>query len=78
MVELMRATDPVLLSALKAALAGMRIEVFEFDGPVADLYMGAVFPRRLMVHEDDLDAARDLMAEMCPEHLPPLPDETHV
>ncbi|TAL01400.1 MAG: DUF2007 domain-containing protein [Rhodospirillaceae bacterium] len=71
MVELMRIAEPVLLSALRAALAGARIDVFEFDGPVADLYAGDIFPRRLMVHEDDLDAAREVVASICPEHLPP-------
>jgi len=75
MVELMRSSDPVLLSAVKAALAAERIGVFEFDGPVADLYVSAFFPRRLMVHEDDLDAARDVVAEISPHELPPLSDE---
>ena len=75
MIELMRTDNPVLLSAVKAALAAMRIEVFEFDGPVADLYVGYFFPRRLMVHEDDLDAARDVLAELEPDELPPLPED---
>ncbi len=74
MVELMRTSDPVLVSALKAMLAATRIEVFEFDGPIADLYANPLFPRRLMVHEDDLDAARDVLADLCPEHLAPLPE----
>jgi hypothetical protein len=74
MMELMRVSNPVLLSALKAAFAAERIEVFEFDGPIADLYAGDFFPRRLMVHEDDLLAARDVAAELCPELLPALPD----
>jgi hypothetical protein len=70
MVELMRTGDPVLLSALKAALAGERIEVFEFDGPLADLHMG--FPRRLMVRDEDLMAAREVVRAICPENLPAL------
>jgi hypothetical protein len=73
MIELLSASDPVLLSALKAALRDARIDVFEFDGPVADLYVGGIIPRRLMVHEDDLDDARDVVAELCPEYLPPHP-----
>jgi hypothetical protein len=73
MVELIRISEPVLISALKAALAGARIEVFEFDGPIADIYPTAGFPRRLMVHDDDLEAARELIAALWPEHLPPLP-----
>ena len=75
MIELMRTSDPVLLSAVKAALAAERIDVFEFDGPVADIYVGFIFPRRLMVHEDDLDAARGVVAELSPGELPPLPEE---
>jgi hypothetical protein len=77
MVELLRTREPVLVSVLKAALAGAGIEVFEFDGPVADLYANDGFPRRLMVHEDDLMAARDVVAEISPEHLPPLSDDLH-
>ena len=72
MVELLRSADPVLMSALKAALAEARIEVFEFDGLVNALYAGSFIPRRLMVHEDDLADARDVAAEICPEELPPL------
>ena len=71
MVELIRIAEPVLLSALRAALAGAGIEVFEFDGPIADLYATDIFPRRLMVREDDLDAAREVVAFLCPEQLPP-------
>jgi hypothetical protein len=79
MVELLRASDPVLLSALKAALAEARIPVFEFDALVNDLYPGGVFmPRRLMVHEDDLADARDVAAELCPEELPPLAENNRV
>ena len=75
MVELLRSGDPVLISALKAALAEARIQVFEFDGRIDALYPGGVFiPRRLMVHEDDLADARDVAAEFCPEELPPLAD----
>ncbi len=75
MVELMRTENPVLLSAVKAALAALRIDVFEFDGPIADLYVGYFFPRRLMVHEDDLDAARDVVAALKADELPPLPED---
>ena len=75
MIELMRTSDPVLLSAVKAALTAERIDVFEFDGPVADIYAGFFIPRRLMVHEDDLDAARDVVAALSLGELPPLPEE---
>ena len=78
MVELLRASNPVLLSALKAALADARIEVVEFDGLINDLYAGYLIPRRLMVHEDDLEAARAIAAEICPEELPPLAEDENV
>lgn len=69
MIELLRTEDPVLMSALKAALDEAGIESFAFDGPVADIY-GAVFPRRLMIHEDDLRAARAIVAGLAPDQLP--------
>ena len=70
MVELLRTENPVLISALIAALDAAGIDVIEFDGPIADIY-GAVFPRRLMVHSDDLRAARAIAEEYAPELLPP-------
>ena len=71
MIELLRTEDPVLMSAMKAALDEAGIGAFEFDGPIADIY-GAVFPRRLMIHEDDLRAARRIVADLAPDQLPPL------
>jgi len=68
MVELLLSQDPVLLSAVKAALAEADIPVVEFDGPIADMYM-SLFPRRLMVLEDDLAAARMIVHGLCPECL---------
>jgi hypothetical protein len=70
MIELLRTEDPVLISALKAALDEAGIDAVAFDGPIADLY-GAAFPRRLMVHPDDLDAARAIVAALAPDDLPP-------
>ena len=64
----MHTEDPVLLSAIKAALAEAEIPVLEFDGPVADLY-GSMFPRRLMVLAEDLAAARLIVHGLCPECL---------
>ncbi len=69
MIELLRTENPVLMSALKAALEEAGIAAFEFDGPIADIY-GAVFPRRLMVREDDVTAARRVAAEIAPDELP--------
>jgi len=68
MIELFHTADPVLLSAVKAALAEADIPAVEFDGPIADIY-GALFPRRLMVLEDDLAAARMIVHGLCPECL---------
>jgi hypothetical protein len=68
MVELLHTHDPVLLSAVKAALAEACIGSFEFDGPIADMY-GSLFPRRLMVLEEDLAAARVIVHGICPECL---------
>jgi hypothetical protein len=68
MVELFKTDDPVLLSAAKAALAEADIPAVEFDGPIADMY-GALFPRRLMVLEDDVARARVIVHGLCPECL---------
>ncbi len=72
MVELFNTDDPVLLSAVKAALAEVDIPAIEFDGPIADIY-GALFPRRLMVLDEDLARARVIVHGMCPECLAPSP-----
>lgn len=68
MVELFHTQDPVLLSAVKAALSEADIPSVEFDGPIADMY-GAMFPRRLMVLEDDIGAARMVLHSLCPDCL---------
>ena len=68
MVELFNTDDPVLLSAVKAALAEAEIPSVEFDGPIADMY-GALFPRRLMVLDEDLATARVIVHGLCPECL---------
>ncbi len=68
MVELFHTQDPVLMSAVKAALAEAEIPAVEFDGPIADMY-GSAFPRRLMVLEDDLGAARLIVHDLCPDCL---------
>jgi hypothetical protein len=70
MIELLRTENPVLMSALKAALDEAGIAAFAFDGPISDIY-GAAFPQRLMVHPDDLDAAREIAAGLAVEELPP-------
>ena len=68
MIELFQSQDFVLISAVKAALAEADIPAVEFDGPISDMY-AALFPRRLMVLDDDLPAARMILHSLCPECL---------
>lgn len=69
MIELLRSDNPVLISAVMAALAEDGIDAVEFDG-IADIF-GASFPRRLMVLEEDLTRARRIALDICPEFLEP-------
>jgi Putative prokaryotic signal transducing protein len=70
MKELIRTPNIVVISALQATLRAEGIEAFEFDGPIADTLAGfSDFPRRLFVHDDDYDAARGIMMELCPEEV---------
>lgn len=72
MKELLRTPNIVALSALQASLKSVGIESFQFDGPIADTLAGvAEFSRRLVVHDDDYDAARDIMMDICPEEAGP-------
>ena len=68
MRELLQTNDLALLSALKAALASERIACVEFDDHFAGLY-GGIFQRRLMVDDDDLDAAKDVLRAISPAHV---------
>ena len=72
MIELLRSDNPVLISAVMAALAEDGIHAVKFDG-IADIF-GASFPRRLMVLEEDLTRARRIALDICPEFLEPLKD----
>ncbi|MFY9840164.1 MAG: DUF2007 domain-containing protein [Xanthobacteraceae bacterium] len=64
MRELIRTNDSVLISAVEALLKGAHI-----DHLVADQNMSVlegsigIFPRRILVDEDQLAAARRLLAE---------------
>lgn len=64
MRELVRTTDPVLISWLEAALRAEGIESL-----VLDLHMSvlegsvALLPRRVMVAADDFAAARRILSE---------------
>lgn len=54
MRELVRTTDPVRLSFLKALLADAGIEPLELDGYISAVEGSiGVFPRRLVVAEED-------------------------
>ena len=70
MKELLRSTDIVLISALKAALSAEGIAVFEFDGDIASTYAGIdSFPRRLMVRAEEYDQAAEVARAVCPDHV---------
>jgi len=56
---LLRSTDPATLAFAQALLQGEGIDCFEMDVNMSILEGGiGIFPRRLMVCEDDIDAAR--------------------
>lgn len=64
MEELLRSNDLVMISFLEALLsdAGVATAVFDAGMNVLDGNICA-FPRRLMVHADDLTEARTLVRE---------------
>lgn len=64
MKELLRTTDPVRLSWLTALLADQEIEAFVLDNHTSILEGSAgAIPRRLLVSDQDFDAAQRLLAE---------------
>ncbi len=56
MIELLRTTDAIKLSAVKALLAEAGVEALVFDAAAGALWQG-VIPQRLMVADRDLAAA---------------------
>lgn len=64
MIELMRTNDAVLISFVEALLrdAGLSCFVADENMSVIEGSLG-ILPRRVMVSEDDLDAARNLLEE---------------
>ena len=64
MVELLRSNDVVLLSFVRALLEAERIEVFDLDQH-ASVMDGSVamVQRRVMVHDKDERAARQLLKD---------------
>ena len=64
MRELVRTNDAVLISAIEALLKGARIDYLVVDQNMSVLEGSiGIFPRRILVGEDQLDAARQLLAE---------------
>jgi len=58
MKELLRSTDMTIIAFATALLRGEDIACFEMDVNMSVLEGGiGIFPRRLMVHPDDHDAA---------------------
>jgi Putative prokaryotic signal transducing protein len=62
MIELLRTTDPVKLSAVQTVLRDEGVETVAFDRAAGSLWQAAI-PVRLMVSEDDLPQARRLLRE---------------
>jgi hypothetical protein len=62
--ELIRANDPVLVSAVGALLdgAGIRYQVLDSNMSVIEGSLG-ILPRRIMVDDDNVSAARRVMQE---------------
>ncbi|MEO9518351.1 MAG: DUF2007 domain-containing protein [Paracoccaceae bacterium] len=64
MEELLRSTDPTIIAFATALLNGEDIECFEADVNMSILEGGiGIFPRRLLVRPDDLEAAKIVMRD---------------
>jgi Putative prokaryotic signal transducing protein len=62
--ELVRTSDPVLISALEALLNGARIRHIVVDQNMSILEGSiGIFPRRILVREDEIDMARRLLKD---------------
>jgi len=62
--ELVRTNDAVLISAIEALLNGARIAHMIVDQNMSVLEGSiGIFPRRILVGEDQVDAARRLLEE---------------
>lgn len=64
MRELLRTNDVVLVSAVTALLDGAEIQHLLLDNnmSIVEGSLG-VIPRRILVHEDDIQAARRLLTD---------------
>jgi hypothetical protein len=64
MHELVRTNDPVLITAIEALLKSAQIEHMVVDRNMSVLEGSiGIFPRRILVGEGQLDAARQLLEE---------------
>ncbi|MGX9351293.1 putative signal transducing protein [Shimia sp. W99] len=64
MKELLRSNDPTIIAFASALLRGEGIDCFEMDVNMSILEGSiGVFPRRLMVRTDDLEAAEVVMKD---------------
>jgi len=62
--ELVRTNDAVLISAIEALLKGAQIGHMVVDQNMSVLEGSiGIFPRRILVGEDEIDAARRLLEE---------------
>ncbi len=62
MKELLRTADPVRISFVEATLAAADIDCLVLDANIGALSIGAI-PPRLMVADEDFDAARRVLRE---------------
>ena len=61
---LLRSTDPATIAFAQALLQGEGIDCFEMDVNMSVLEGGiGIFPRRLLVHADDLEDAQLVMRD---------------
>ena len=64
MKELLRSTDPTVMAFASALLDGERIDCFQMDVNMSVLEGGiGIFPRRLMVPDEDYEAALVVMRD---------------
>ena len=62
MKELLRSTDPTIMAFASALLQGEDIDCFQMDVNMSILEGGiGIFPRRMMVRDDDYDRALRVM-----------------
>lgn len=64
MKELLRSTDPTVMAFASALLGGEDIDCFQIDVNMSVLEGGiGIFPRRMMVRDEDYDAALRVMRD---------------